>query len=238
MTQKEIIEFEEANTGLIRLYLEGTFYKAYERSAFAFCTRIKDYKVLRKESKTLGRDILYVGFPMSAADKTLGNAMTRKVSDVIMDVVLSYPIDVNEYLQWRDAQEVEQASRALISPYTKVIEKSPIYKTAYNILTQIILISGNISKNCQTPFGLRMKELSFKTCYIVRGLYDLKGEQRAQSIAEALPLYDELAFLLQLMKDSKQISLNSFALLSEQIISVSRQLSILQRKATGPVPAE
>ena len=81
MTQKEIIEFEDTNTGVIRLYLEGTFYKAYERSAFAFCTRIKDYRVLRKESKTLGRDILYVGFPMSALDKTLGNAMTRKVSD-------------------------------------------------------------------------------------------------------------------------------------------------------------
>ena len=54
MTQKEIVEFEEANTGVIRLYLEGTFYKAHERSAFAFCTRIKDYRVLRKESKTLG----------------------------------------------------------------------------------------------------------------------------------------------------------------------------------------
>ena len=34
-------------------------------SAFVFCTRIKNYKVLRKESKTLGRDILYVGFPMA-----------------------------------------------------------------------------------------------------------------------------------------------------------------------------
>ena len=56
MTQKEIIEFEDTNSGVIRLYLEGSFYKAYERSAFAFCTRIKDYKVLRKESKTLGRD--------------------------------------------------------------------------------------------------------------------------------------------------------------------------------------
>ncbi|MCQ2116519.1 MAG: hypothetical protein MJY76_00010 [Bacteroidales bacterium] len=238
MTQKEIIEFEEANTAVIRLYLEGTFYKAYERSAFAFCTRIKDYKVLRKESKTLGRDILYLGFPMAALDKTLGGAMTRKVSEAIIDVVLSYPISVNEFLQWRDAQEVEQASRALISPYTKVIEKSPVYKTAYDILTQVILISDNISKNCQTPFGTRMKELSYRTCYIVRCLYDLNGEQRAQTIAKALPLYDELAFLLQLMKDRKQISLNSFALLSEQIISVSKQLSILQRKATGPVPAE
>ncbi len=34
MTQKEIIEFERTNTGLIRLYLEGSFYKAYERSAW------------------------------------------------------------------------------------------------------------------------------------------------------------------------------------------------------------
>ena len=107
MTQKEIIEFEETNTGVIRLNLEGSFYKAYERSAFAFCTRIKDYRVLRKESKTLGRDILYVGFPMSALDKTLGNAMTRKVSDTALDVVLSYPMNENDFLQWRDSQEVE-----------------------------------------------------------------------------------------------------------------------------------
>ena len=103
VTQKEIIEFEEANTGVIRLYLEGSFYKAYERSAFAFCTRIKDYRVLRKESKTLGRDILYVGFPMTALDRTLGNAMTRKVNEVVIDVVLSYPISENEFLQWRVA---------------------------------------------------------------------------------------------------------------------------------------
>ena len=63
MTHKEIIDIEQENTGYINLHLEGTFYKAYEQSAFAFCTRIEAYNVLRKESKTLGRDILYVGFP-------------------------------------------------------------------------------------------------------------------------------------------------------------------------------
>jgi len=67
MTQQEIIEREGSNRDSIWLYLEGSFYKAYERSAFAFCTRVRDYKILRKESKTLGRDILYVGFPMPAS---------------------------------------------------------------------------------------------------------------------------------------------------------------------------
>lgn len=50
MTQKEIIDIEQENTGHINLYLEGTSYKAYEQSAFAFCTRIKAYNVLREES--------------------------------------------------------------------------------------------------------------------------------------------------------------------------------------------
>ena len=44
MTQREIIEFEETNTGVIRLYFEGSFYKAYERSAFAFCTGVTRWR--------------------------------------------------------------------------------------------------------------------------------------------------------------------------------------------------
>ena len=61
MTQKEILDREADNTGSIWLYLEGSFYKAYERSAFAFCTRIREYKTLRKESKTLRRGIRIYG---------------------------------------------------------------------------------------------------------------------------------------------------------------------------------
>ena len=56
MTHKEIIDIEQENTRYINLHLEGTFYKAYEQSAFAFCTRIKAYNVLRKDSK--GRPLM------------------------------------------------------------------------------------------------------------------------------------------------------------------------------------
>lgn len=123
MTQKEIIEFEETNTGVIRLYLEGSFYKAYERSAFAFCTRIKDYKVLRKESKTLGRDILYVGFPLAAKDKTLADSIIQTIDEKTLRIILPAPISLNGFEEWRDAKEVEMASRAMLTPYSNVIEK-------------------------------------------------------------------------------------------------------------------
>lgn len=62
MTQKVFIKHEEVNTSFVWLYLERMFRKAFERSAFAFHTRVKEFCVLHKESKILGRDILYFGF--------------------------------------------------------------------------------------------------------------------------------------------------------------------------------
>ena len=238
MTQKEIIDRELCNTDSVWLYLEGTFLKAYERSAFAFCTRIKSYNVLRKESKTLGRDILYVGFPQSASDRTLANCMVQRIDDKTLRVVLSTPIGLNDFEAWRDAQEVAMASRAMLSPYSKVIDKTPVYKLSYDILSQIALITKNVSKQMQTPFAVRARELAYQACWNVRRVYDVIGEARDVLISRALPLYDELCFNLQFLNDSREISLNSFALLSEQIESVRNQLLLLQRKATADVPAE
>ena len=238
LTQKEIIDREQTNTDSVWLYLEGSFYKAYERSAFAFCTRIKDYKVLRKESKTLGRDILYVGFPMTALDRTLADSIVRTIDDKTLRIVLPTPISLCDFEEWRDLKEVEMASRAMLTPYSNVIEKTPVYKLSYDILSQIALISRNISKQMQEPFALRAKKLAYSACWNIRRVYDVSGTARSCLISDTTPLYDELCFLIQFLKDTREISLNSFALLSEQIESVRNQLVLLQRKATGPVPAE
>ena len=130
-----------------------------KRSAFAFCTRIKDYRVLRKESKTLGRDILYVGFPLSAKDKILADSMVQTVDEKTLRIILSTPIKLDDFENWRDAREVEMASRAMLSPYSNVIEKTPVYKLSYDILSQIALISRNVSKQMQDPFAHRERGL-------------------------------------------------------------------------------
>ena len=237
MTQKEIIEREEGNTSFIWLYLEGTFWKAYERSAYAFHSRVKEFRVLRKESKTLGRDILYLGFPQTAFERNTASLLLKSIDEKTVYATLPMPIDENEFLVWRDAQEVKIASQALITPYTSVIEKAPVYKEAYDILSQVILVSPNISRGNQQPFVVRLKELSYRSAYLVRSLYEEKGEERAAIIDEILPMYDELSFLLQVLTDAKEVSTNTYAMLSENIQSVSRQLSLLQRKAKADVPA-
>ena len=44
--------------------------------------------------------------------------------------------------------------------HTAVIEKSPIYKVAYDLMTQTMQFSAHISKNAANPVGIRIKELS------------------------------------------------------------------------------
>lgn len=76
-----------------------------------------------------------------------------------------------------------------------------MYKTAYDVLTQVTLISKNVSKNCQVPFGVRLKELAYESCKLVGSVYDVKGEERRVLIERALPMCEELCFLLQFLKD-------------------------------------
>jgi hypothetical protein len=64
-------------------------------------------------------------------------------------------------------------------------------------------------------------------------LYDVAD--RDAHIATALEFCSEIKFALQVLKDLKEISLNTFALASERIVSVSKQLSALRGKVTAKV---
>lgn len=61
MTSKEIITLEDSNTGCINLYKEGLFWRAYERSAYALCTRVHPFKAMKRQLKVLGGEPLVVG---------------------------------------------------------------------------------------------------------------------------------------------------------------------------------
>lgn len=68
MTYTEIIKQEETNTTAIYLYKEGAFWKAYEMSAFLFCEIVQKYKPTKKEVKTLGHEVIAIGFPDAALE--------------------------------------------------------------------------------------------------------------------------------------------------------------------------
>jgi len=69
MTKLEICAIEDANPGQVNLYLEGSFYKAYQQSAWLLCTRVHPFKVSARPLKGLDGLLLSVGFPISSLDK-------------------------------------------------------------------------------------------------------------------------------------------------------------------------
>lgn len=64
MTKLEICEIEDANPGVVYLYPEGSFFKAYQRSAWLLCSRVHPFKVSARPLKGLDGPLLSVGFPL------------------------------------------------------------------------------------------------------------------------------------------------------------------------------
>lgn len=102
MTLQEIIAAESRNTDKIYLHLEGIFWKAYERSAFAFIHRISRYKASKRFIKYLDTKVVSLGFPDASRPKVLGDRPLVQANDdlLLLDVGA---IDPEEYGRWKDA---------------------------------------------------------------------------------------------------------------------------------------
>ncbi len=234
MTFREIISREEQNNDSIWLYREGMFMKAYERSAYFAHTLIHEFKLSRRYVKTVNMDVISLGFPEQTIPKWLNGYVYEYVQDGLIRCRTRKQFDEVEFHNWKEAVSVNAGDR--LTPNTAVIEKTPVYKVTYDLLVQVYSFSVNISKNVANPIGLRLKERCYSLAYAVRMLYDVPD--REAHIDSALALASEIKFILQILKDLREISTNTFALASERIVSVSRQLSSLRGKATANVRGE
>lgn len=148
MTVKEIIQMENGNQNTIILLREGIFWKAYERSAYAFFMQIHPYKPTRKWVISVKQDIVSLGFPMSSADTILKDAkILLKEADSI--VLSALPIITEDVEGWKqnlpmimpDNKKIPQKSDLFVASSTGqavqseglvVSPKSAIYEQLAN----------------------------------------------------------------------------------------------------------
>lgn len=225
MTCKEILELESTNTNCIYLHYEGTFLRAYERSAYFAHRYIHEFKVTKTYIKVVNQDVVRVGFPVNVFEKWAHGYVHEWVDEKLAKIEMREPFDEMDYINWKDAQVLNPNDK--FTPHTAIIEKTPVYKTAYDYLLQVFTFSKNISKDVNSVVGKQLKEQSYRMCYNVRILYDVPD--RNAHIDETTSLCNEILFILQLLKDLREISLNTFVLASERIVSVSKQLSGLRQ---------
>lgn len=226
MTFKEILEREEQNTGLVWLYREGMFMKAYERSAFFVHNYIHEFKLSKRYIKTVNQEVISLGFPVQTLPKWMNGYRYEAVGEDMVLCHIGKQYDEVSFHNWKELAYVNAGDR--FTPHTAVIEKSQVYKVSYDLLVQIYGFCEHISKNSRQPLGERLKELAYELTYSIRGLYEVPD--RGAQIEKAKEYCTEIEFNLQVLKDLKEISVNTFALASERIVSVSKQLSALYGK--------
>jgi hypothetical protein len=80
MTIVEKITKSGDNT-IFTLYREGLFYKCYNEDAMGFVLKVREYKVNSKFVKSVGAEVLSMGFPVSEIEK--GNLSLLSISQSI-----------------------------------------------------------------------------------------------------------------------------------------------------------
>lgn len=128
MTMNDIIATERRNTDKIYLYLEGIFWKVYERSAFAFIHRISRYKPSKRFVKYLDTEIVSLGFPDASRAKVLGDRPLISAEDdrLVLDAGI---IGVEEYERWKEALPLIVPKGSSLPTVAPAPRPAPAYTT-------------------------------------------------------------------------------------------------------------
>ncbi len=118
MTFKERIDNEKDNLTKIVLYNDrGLFFNLVERSAYAFATRIKPFKVHVKTLKGLDMPYVYIGVPVEKQNKYLEGLTVTKDDQGNVTAQLNEPIDENAFQAWKkhfiEQKEIEKKNKTI-----------------------------------------------------------------------------------------------------------------------------
>ena len=130
MTFKERIDNEKDNLTKIVLYNDrGLFFNLVERSAYAFCTRIKPFKVHVKTVKGLDAPFVSIGVPVDKVDEYLSNLTVTKDDSGNVTALLTEPVDENAFQAWKK-HIIEQKNAAKIKYEALALPADSVHEDA------------------------------------------------------------------------------------------------------------
>ena len=103
MTLKERVRREEGNHDSMIVYADGgLFYNLYERSAYAFCTRIKSFKVNVKTIQGLDAPFVSIGVPVNRKEEYLPDLAADPDDEKCFRIRLKDPVDEESFIKWKN----------------------------------------------------------------------------------------------------------------------------------------
>lgn len=119
MSINEKLDSSLRHPSAISLFLEGTFWKAYEQSAFLFVKGIKSYKLSVKYMKVVSAHVVSLGFPDSAIDSVLAGFNYQFVNEkqILIEMNICYTSAIFE--EWKE--ETVAAHKVTPPPVTSAV---------------------------------------------------------------------------------------------------------------------
>lgn len=151
MTVKEIIQIENGNRNTIILLREGIFWRAYEKSAYAFSMQVHPYKPTRKWVIAVKQDVVSLGFPVSAAENVLNGCKVLMRQEARL-VLAASPIDPDGFEVWK--QTVPRSCLLLLSllclPPLRRLWSRPLHLPLHPLFHPPFLPSDSVATGLRT----------------------------------------------------------------------------------------
>lgn len=234
-TIKDILLEERNRVGTeLVLFLEGKFWKAYEKSAYTLVQKY-NFKPTKRFIKLVGEEVISVGFPQEQLKKYLDNAVIDASGKMCRAMVLTGQ-DEQAFAQWKSGTRIkEPKSKTPVElyipeewkPKTQVMkeENLPVFKMVYDLLLRIVHESHKMGKDFRYTLGEDLKRLLVRVEVCVYHANEKKeANEKLACISEALEKMLEVKLYVRILHDSKQLSLKKYALLCEQMVAVEKQL--------------
>lgn len=118
------LKLETENTGMVHLWLEGMFWKAYERSAYIFSQRIGDYKPYKRWIKAMGGEIVAIGFPSKAFDRLIQGRVAEKIDEkhYVLTGFTMEKQEMKNFQEWK--KNIASFPYQRVNPDTDVTDKT------------------------------------------------------------------------------------------------------------------
>lgn len=227
---EEILHYEaEKQSNEVVLFLEGKFWKAYEKSAFVL-TMMYGFKPTKRYVKLAKQEIISVGFPQESLQKYLGNEKTE-YSEKLIRVWCNKEQNEDAFITWKNATRIKEVK---VLPVQKE-EKSkpspvsdiglPVFKVAYDLLLRLFQYCSKMSKDYRYTLGEDIKQKLLRMQVCIYHANAVERQEKLTYITEALSLLIEVKLCVRILHDSKQLSLKRFALLCEQMVEIETQLN-------------
>jgi hypothetical protein len=231
MTKKEIYDLEQKNFGQIVLYLEGTFWIAYEHSAYWFYHIIKKYKLNKKHISAAGTEIVSLGFPAQSRPWTeIENVAV--VEQETKRVVLSIPTSESSLEEFEYKFKEWKEDIGLAVPRERKItqpDNLPVYKAIYDLTLQVFKSSQHMKRDYRYSLGEKIKQECVDLTVMV---YSANAcDDKEPYIKEARRLIEVIRVQMRLLRDLGQIAIKHTAQIEFSIADITKQLDAWHKAA-------